>query len=360
MNTLKISTPVDIVRLVDLAVGHVPPQSLVFILKQNVTGPGALSGSVRVDFDMNTARAFTHSTATEIADCVTRFGPCEVVIPVFSCHEIAHVYGHAGSEPTTADIHALIRAWLRIQRELLHRGIKSVPPVWASHNKCGWVLEPEECEASPHVETSTNLPALSALPAVRAPLVTECADTVLDDRDAMAHLLADAGELCAFALSESPPREWDSVHVSAGAVRAVEKLMEIGVCRDALLLLFSARHPNFRPDVVGHLSTEEFLETVCDVLENGVEKYIAGMDTIRPHIPYTYAVLMYLKLIAVHVKDEYFAELLGVIAWFEWVAGHNSYAQHFARSAMAINPDNGFATTIDSFVENGIATAWIT
>lgn len=358
METINISTPVDIVHLVNLAMGHVPPDSLVFVLKRNATGVGALSGSVRVNFDMRAVRRFSADVAEQIAQVVRRFEPCEVVFPVFSCHEIARALGHAGEEKNSRDVHALVHAWIAIERELLNVGVRSIPPVWTGHNKCGWILDPEECVPVPNVETTTNLPPLSALPHSRDHVRTQLENCTGDKRSDLEALIRDASKLCSFALSEATPSDWDSIHVSPGAVRAVETLSDNGVGRDALITLFSARHPSFRPDVVRHLSPEEFLKTILEILEGDMEQHLAGMDAIRPHMPYTYSVLMYLKLVAVHASDEYFSELLGVIAWFEWVAGHNSYAHHFARSALAVDSANSFAGTVEAFVERGITAAW--
>jgi len=358
METINISTPVDIVRLVNMAMGHVPPDSLVFVLKRNVEGPGALGGSVRVNFDMEAVRRLSADVAQQIAQVVLRFEPCEVVFPVFSCDEIAQALGHTGEELRSSDVHALVHAWTGIQRELLRVGVRSIPPVWTGYNKCGWILEPEMCSPVSNVETTTNLPPLSALPHVRKRVRAQLESCVGDKRSDLEALISDASELCTFALSENTPPDWDSIHVSAGAVRAIETLSDNGVGRDALITVFSARHPSFRPDVLGNLSPEEFLETILEILEGDIEQYLAGMDAIRPHMPYTYSVLMYLKLVAVHASDEYFSELLGVIAWFEWVAGHNSYAHHFARSALAVDSANSFAGTVEAFVERGITAVW--
>lgn len=358
METIDISTPVDIVHLVNMAVGHVPPDSLVLVLKRNVEGPGALGGSVRVNFDMQAARRFSPDVAEQIAQVVVRFEPCEVVFPVFSCDAIAAALGHAGEDKNSRDVDAIVHAWTEIQRELLKVGVRSIPPVWTGHNKCGWILDSEMCTPIPNVETATHLPPLSALPQARKRVSAQLESCVGDKRGDLEALISDASELCFFALSDAAPSEWDSIQVSAGAVRAIETLSDNGVGRDALITLFSARHPSFRPDVVGHLSPEEFLETILEILEGDMEQYLAGMDEIRPHMPYTYSVLMYLKLVAVHASDEYFSELLGVIAWFEWVAGHNSYAQHFARSALAVDSTNSFAGTVEAFVERGITAVW--
>jgi hypothetical protein len=62
---------------------------------------------------------------------------------------------------------------------------------------------------------------------------------------------------------------------------------------------------------------------------------------------------------AVHVSADALAEVLALIAWFEWARGRMSFASHFADRALAEQEDHRMASMIRRAVENGVPPRWL-
>lgn len=359
MKTLKIRTPLDIVQLVNLMVGHVPQNSLVIMAKCSSDGPSEFNGSLRVDFDRTVASHITESEAAKIAALLTRFPNTEFVVPVFCSDDIADALGQGSGEYNDQAAEDLETAVERIMRAFLKAGYEAANPVWMGRNKCAWFNDPTSLCKIEDVTTGTQLPPLVALPSVR-PLV-DAHLQYLRTRDIDNPFGALRDDLIDLIDTKGTPDHfegWKDVPLRAESVLAVEALDRTDLCVNVLMAGFSGQHPLLKSDTLRQFSADKWLETVVNIAVNTPGENIAGFNSEKPDLSYLFNVLMYLKLIAVHVEQEHFGSVLSVIAWFEWAIGHNSYAEHYAQSALAMNAGSPLARVVNHFVSHAVLAPW--
>lgn len=360
MKKIKIKTASDVVELVNMTMGHIPPNSLVLVLKQHTTGPGDLNGTIRLDFTEEIAEKMSRSTARHVAKYTEKFSEVNFVIPLVSSDTVAHAFGHGDAPPDYGRTDMFVQAVDQVQRALADMGMGVAEAVWIGHQKCGWMNNIHHAQPAPACETATELPELSKLPHVR-PLVygqLESLREIATMDELLAALIDDFASLATYVNAEESPQTWKSLQLNPRSVLAVEMLLATSLGTDVLYILLSGIHPCVRPENLAKAKPSDIIHAVATIPDETSGRYLAGGTKTRPGMSYAYAVLMYLKLVAVHVEEDVFPEVLGIVAWLEWAVGHNSYAQGFARSALALSDTCGPAGIVDSLVSNCVTSQW--
>lgn len=143
-------------------------------------------------------------------------------------------------------------------------------------------------------------------------------------------------------------------------VMAIDSILSEKWSRDALEMILSFDHPNFRPcDLMGCLPGELMDRALRYSRSRQAAQEMVGLSS-RPPRPSD--IKLSIELLRRYVRvghPEVRATAYAVIAWFEWSLGGSTMAELYARAALDLDPDHAMAGLIISAVENGYLPQWL-
>lgn len=143
-------------------------------------------------------------------------------------------------------------------------------------------------------------------------------------------------------------------------VMAIDSILSEKWSRDALEMILSFDHPNFRPcDLMGCLPGELTDRALRYSRSRQAAQEMVGLSS-RPPRPSD--IKLSIELLRRYVRvghPEVRATAYAVIAWFEWSLGGSTMAELYARAALDLDPNHAMAGLIISAVENGYLPQWL-
>lgn len=378
MEAHRITHGPQLISTIPTTLGYVPQDSLVLATAEmSATGrrEAILGPCLRVDFRPEDVTWDGRRLVRTVAGQLVRVDGIDTIFPVVFSDALARFH-LAWEEPRPSDGGELVHIadvtdlLAHLTDCLTGLGFRVFPTLWSGCGASGalrcpdaTLREPAPAPVALHASVAESFDACvrdpEADPVVRASVdalrredfdLSECADALLAEA-----LLLDARTR---TREEGPPPE-APVMPDPLAVLALERLCRRGRDRDIVQMLLAGDHPDFDPDVLRGLDAGEFLGYARACVGVGAAAQIVGLSPRPPrHAALTEAV-EWLRMCAVHVSADALAEVLALIAWFEWARGRMSFASHYADRAVAEQEDHRMASMIRRAVENGVPPRWL-
>ena len=385
MDAQRITPGTQLIGTIPPALGYVPRDSLVLVTVEVAPGgrEGVVGPSLRFDFGPLDVRDFTATAARNCLEQVRTLTRADMIHPVVFSDPVARFHLDWDERDPAHDeelgfIDVVSDALRRLRVVLEDSGYRVQDALWAGCSATGGLRRPEMTERNvdlasagppqsgggPGVavaasfEDSVRLPEpdaglRAAVEALRREAFTdgECADGLL----AEALLL----EARALMREEFLPPE-DVLVPDPLAVLAVERLCDRGRDRDIIQLLLSGDHPDFDPWSLRDLAPGEFLGYARGILADGTAA--AQAAGLSPHPPRQASLaesIEWLRRCAELVGAEARADVLALLAWFEWARGRMSFAQHYAECACEEQEDHRLAGMLRTAAGTGMPPRWL-
>ena len=383
MDAQRITSGTQLIGTIPPALGYVPRDSLVLVTVEADRGgtEGVVGPSLRFDFGPRDVREFNATAVRNCLEQVRTLTRADMIHPVVFSDPVARFHLDWDERDPAHDeelgfIDVVSDALRRLRDALETRGYRVQDALWAGCSATGGLRRPELTErnvdlagpspsgAGPGLavaasfEDSVRLPQpdaglRAAVEALRRESFTdaECADGLL----AEALLL----EARACMREEFLPPE-DVLLPDPLAVLAVERLCDRGRDRDIIQMLLSGDHPDFDPWSLRDLAPGEFLGYARGVLADGTAAaQAAGLSPRPPRQASLAESIEWLRRCAELVGVEARADVLALLAWFEWARGRMSFAQHYAECACAEQEDHRLAGMLTTAARTGMPTRWL-
>lgn len=383
MDAQRITSGTQLIGTIPPALGYVPRDSLVLVTVEADRGgtEGVVGPSLRFDFGPRDVREFNATAVRNCLEQVRTLTRADMIHPVVFSDPVARFHLDWDERDPAHDeelgfIDVVSDALRRLRDALETRGYRVQNALWAGCSATGCLRRPELTErnvdlagpspsgAGPGLavaasfEDSVRLPQpdaglRAAVEALRRESFTdaECADGLL----AEALLL----EARACMREEFLPPE-DVLLPDPLAVLAVERLCDRGRDRDIIQMLLSGDHPDFDPWSLRDLAPGEFLGYARGVLADGTAAaQAAGLSPRPPRQASLAESIEWLRRCAELVGVEARADVLALLAWFEWARGRMSFAQHYAECACAEQEDHRLAGMLTTAARTGMPPRWL-
>ena len=370
METRRIKTPTDIIRLVDDTTQIRHRDSLIaLVVGRNQQGEPGVS-SARIDFPIPKAFDIPHTSyVSALTPCLHLFDTVDLIFLVLfsGSYEEAHMGGAKFSRSQRLAQQAVFT----LADALTACGVKVARPVWAGFQRCGHFDSYVTAEV-PAVKdelkdiVSTDYARRLRLPTPRDELLAETARLRAEEPaqiDAVQGLLRCAESLpyADREIRTQPQQDVEKVvdsALTAAAVIGAEVLLSNVFSRDIFMCWLDGSEREFSP--LTPLSVHEFL-----VL--GVQRAAAPLDTDSflgtgaqpPDSEMMFVSICFLRVLAGYIDTDYSAALYAVLGWLEWGWGRTSFAEYYVDTALELEEDYELARLLKSAIDSGVPAAWV-
>lgn len=406
-------TAEDLIGIIPHTLGYAPRESLVaIIVGTDEHGAQTCDTTLRVDFDLETAAHVVREGGRWFSRLIT--GAC-IATGVFlvlydeeyltsgpasgpdvvkeraglAAEEFSDRFALEGVDSDGADwngendlqVHRdLVRAAIdEIALSLEDHGIDTLSAWWVSEDRFGRIDDDGASsallEAASTSACATELVAAGSSPAadpqdlvVRPVSAAEFAtarkgrrDEWLDIEDSFDILSVLYPRMARLCLGETPiDRGGLSELMTLQTVMAIDAMLVEKWSRDALEMIISFSHPNFRPKDIRKCRSGELYKRARKYSKS--PRAAQAMVGLSPYPPRPRDVQVGIEFLETYIPlghPDVRATAYAVIAWFEWSLGGSTMAELYARAGLDLQADNSMAILILEVVELGYLPQWL-
>ncbi|RBP64018.1 uncharacterized protein DUF4192 [Brevibacterium sanguinis] len=367
-------TAEDIVGMVPHTLGYIPHRSLVaIIITTDERGVARCETTLRIDFDLDTAAHIVRESGRWVTDLIV--DACRPSGVFFVLYD----EDYPGADEGALVHRGLVRAAMdEIAMALEAESVDTLSAWWVGGNRFGRIDRPDDegapLETAASSACATELIAGGSAPArapedlVVRPAAVDEAERFRPGFDEWLDIGVSFDVLTAAYPRITELRRSDD-DLDRGAlteimhpllVMAIDAMLRQKWSRDALEMIFSFNHPDFRPaDLIDCPAGE----LACRALEYGSSAR-AAMETVglshrRPRPRDIRLTIEFFKHYLPWGHPEVRASAYAVIAWFEWAGGGSTMAEQYARAALDLDADHVMAGLVLRAVDSGYLPKWL-
>ena len=143
-------------------------------------------------------------------------------------------------------------------------------------------------------------------------------------------------------------------------VKAIDAMLVKKWSRDALEMILSFSHPNFRPKDIKKCRSGDLYMRASKYAKS--PRAAQAMVGLSPYPPRPRDVQVGIEFLETYISlghPDVRATAYAVIAWFEWSLGGSTMAEQYAQAGLALQADHSMAKLILEAVELGYLPQWL-
>ena len=383
MNTQRVTHGPDLVGIVPQLLGYPPEDSLVLVTATRI-GPkiGHIGPSLRVNLAVEDAAVLDVPDVLRFTEPLLAVPDADTIFPVLYSDVLADFHmGWDDREPMPdaelAAVTVLLTGLDLVTDVLRDMGFSVFPALWSGRGGCGEVGATE----SSALDSVRPTGSMTSRGSATAPVAESFAASVrIPEPDAataaaVAALRRErfaAAELVDGLVSETLLLDARARARAAGevpdvplvvdprAVLALELLCRTVADRDIVQMLLAGDHPDFLPERLRGCAPGAFLPYARRCVDGGgAAEHMVGLSPDPPRHDALAEAVEWLRRCLPLVDDGARADVLALIAWFEWARGRMSFAHHYVECALSVDPDHRLASMLRRAIDNGIPPRWL-
>lgn len=401
-------TAEDLIGIIPHTLGYAPRESLVaIIVGTDEYGAQTCETTLRVDFDLETAAHVVREGGGWFSRLIT--GSCDATGVFLVLYDEGYLASGPPSGTAVGKERTRLAAgefsdrsalegldwdgenYLQVHRDLVRAaideialaldedGIDTLSAWWVSQDRFGRIDDDGATSAlledASTSACATELVAAGSSPAadpqdlvVRPVSAAEFATArkgrreewldIEDSFDILSVLYPRLARLCfAEALID---RAALSELMTLQTVMAIDAMLVEKWSRDALEMIISFSHPNFRPKDIKKCRSGDLYKRARKYAKS--PRAAQAMVGLSPYPPRPRDVQVGIEFLETYLPlghPEVRATAYAVIAWFEWSLGGSTMAEQYARAGLELQADNSMAILILEAVELGFVPQWL-